>query len=138
MRITVLTMGIYLLLIGLMRRKVDQLIPLEVSVLEAAVALQRRGTTAFHGYSLAKVIKTASDSRMLTGHGTLYRALHRLEHAGLIDGFWEDPSEAETEGRPRRRLYRLTALSEFALTRARAQRGAAGKVRALKERLGTR
>lgn len=121
-----------------MRRKADQLIPLEVSVLEAAVALERRGTMAFHGYSLAKVIKTASDSRMLTAHGTLYRALHRLERAGLIEGFWEDPAEAAKEGRPRRRLYRVTALSEVALTRARAQQRAGGKLPRLKEGLGTR
>jgi DNA-binding PadR family transcriptional regulator len=121
-----------------MRRKADQLIPFEVSVLEAAVVLQKRGTKAFHGYSLAKVIKTASDSRMLTAHGTLYRALHRLERAGLIEGFWEDPGKAMEEGRPRRRLYRLTALSEAALARARAEQRAGRKLRSLKEALGTR
>ena len=120
-----------------MRRKTDHLIPLEVSVLEAAVALHKRGTTAFHGYSLAKVIKTKTDRRMLTAYGTLYRALHRLERAGIIEGFWENPVEAEKENRPRRRLYRLTALAETALARARAQQRSGGKLRALKEGLGT-
>lgn len=120
-----------------MRRKADELIPFEISVLEAAVGLQRRGITAFHGYSLAKAIKTASDSRMLTAHGTLYRALHRLERAGLIEGFWEDPAEAEREGRPRRRLYRLAAVAAVALSRARAQQRASGKLRSLKETPGT-
>lgn len=121
-----------------MRRKADQLIPLELSVLEAAVALQRRGTKTFHGYSLAKVMKTDSDSRMLVAHGTLYRALHRLEGAGLIEGFWEDPAEAADERRPRRRLYRLTALAEAAVTRARAEQRASSKLRSLKGALGTR
>ncbi len=120
-----------------MRRKADQLIPLEISILEAAVAFQHRGTTAFHGFLLAKVIKTASDRRLLTAHGTLYRALHRLERAKLIKAFWEDPHEAAAERRPRRRLYRLTALSEVVLRRARAQHGAGGKLRSLKEGLGT-
>ena len=120
-----------------MRRKPDQLIPLEISVLEAALALQRRGTTAFYGFLLAKVIKTASDRRLLIAHGTLYRALHRLERAKLIEAFWEDPQEAARENRPRRRLYRLTALSEIAVHRARAEQGAGRHLRSLKEDLGT-
>ena len=121
-----------------MRRKSEQLIPLEVSILEAAVALQKRGMKAFHGYSLAKSIKTESDRRMLTAYGTLYRALHRLERAGLIESFWENPAHAEKESRPRRRLYRLTAASEPALARARAEQRSAVKLRAFKEGLGTR
>lgn len=118
-----------------MRRRPDELIPLELSILEAAVALQRRGIMAFHGYSLAKVMKTASDRRMLTAHGTLYRALHRLERARLFEAFWEDPTEAERESRPRRRMYRLGALAAVALSRARAQRRASGKLRSLAEGL---
>ena len=101
------------------------------------MALQRRGTTEFYGFLLAKVIKTASDSRLLTAHGTLYRALHRLERARLIEAFWEDPHEAARENRPRRRLYRLTALSKIALRHARAQQRAGGNLRSLKEGLGT-
>jgi DNA-binding PadR family transcriptional regulator len=120
-----------------MRRKAGQLIPFEVSVLEAAAALHRGGTTVFHGFLLAKMMKTVSDTRLLTAHGTLYRALHRLERAELIEAFWEDPHEAAKEKRPRRRLYRLTALSDIALRRARAQQGAAGKLRSLNEGLGT-
>lgn len=120
-----------------MRRKDDQLIPLEVAVLEAAIALRKRGTTAFHGYSLAKAIRTAADSRLLTAHGTLYRALHRMEHAGLIEGFWEEANEAAVEGRPRRRLYRLAALAEVALARERARRRAGRRVPRLEEDLGT-
>ncbi len=121
-----------------MRRKSGQLIPLEVSILEAAVALNKRGTKAFHGYLLAKVVKTKGDRRMLTAYGTLYRALHRLERAGLLESSWEDWAQAEPESRPRRRLYRLTGSSEIALARARARQRSSGKARALEEGLETR
>jgi PadR family transcriptional regulator PadR len=102
-----------------MRRKRGQLIPLEISMLEAAIGLRRRGTNEFHGYALAKILKNSGNQRRLTAHGTLYRALHRLEAAGLIESFWEDSPEAEREGRPRRRMYRLTAQAERALANAR-------------------
>lgn len=121
-----------------MRRRSDQLIPLEVSILEAAVALRKRGTRAFHGYLLAKEVKTEGDRRTLTAYGTLYRALHRLERAGLLESSWEDPPQAEEESRPRRRLYRLSALADTALARARAQQRSSGKVRGLEEGLETR
>ena len=41
--------------------------------------------------------------------GTMYPILSRFEQAGWLQSEWEkiDPSE---EGRPRKRLYRLTAL----------------------------
>lgn len=120
------------------RRKPGQLIPLEIALLEAAVALKRRGELTFHGYSLAKTIKTASEARTLTAHGTLYRALHRLEKAGLVEGFWEDPAEAAAEDRPRRRLYRLTALADVALARARAAMRDSRSLRSLKARPDTR
>ncbi len=114
-----------------MRRKPGELIPLEVEVLEAAVALQREGIAAFHGYLLAKTMQTKADRRMLTAHGTLYRALHRLERADLLESSWEDPGEAEQEGRPRRRLYRPTALAAVALTRARARQRASRELPSL-------
>lgn len=42
----------------------------------------------------------------MTSHGTLYKALGRLEEFGLLTSNWEDA--AAVEGRPRRRLYELT------------------------------
>lgn len=120
-----------------MRRKADQLIPLEISILEAAVALRRRGSETFHGFAVAKVVKTQANRRTLTAHGTLYRALHRLERAGLIESFWEDSALAEEDGRPRRRLYRLMALAEVALSRAHAGTRAAGRQRVTQPRFGT-
>ena len=133
-----MTIGIYLPIIRAVRRKADELIPFEIAVLQAAVTLERRGGTAFHGYALAKAIKTAADTRTLTAHGTLYRALHRLENAGLLDGFWEDPVDAAREDRPRRRLYRMTALAEVALARARARQRETRRLRPLKARPETR
>jgi PadR family transcriptional regulator PadR len=115
-----------------MRRKPGELVPLEIEILEAATALERDGIMAFHGYSLAKSMRAGSDHRMLTAHGTLYRALHRLERAKLLEAFWEAPDEAEQEGRPRRRRYRLTALAAVALNRARARGRSSEDLRSLK------
>lgn len=43
--------------------------------------------------------------------GTVYPMLARLENAGWLESRWEDAGPAN-EGRPRRRLYRLTGLGE--------------------------
>ena len=54
------------------------------------------------------------DARLLIAHGTLYRALARLEGMGLLKSRWEDPRIAARENRPGRRLYTLTAAGETA------------------------
>ncbi|WP_246149294.1 PadR family transcriptional regulator [Nonomuraea turkmeniaca] len=41
--------------------------------------------------------------------GTLYPILARLEQIGWVESRWEDPETHVTEGRPRRRYYRITA-----------------------------
>ena len=43
--------------------------------------------------------------------GTIYPMLARLEKAGWLESQWEE-LEPEEEGRPRRRLYRLTGHGE--------------------------
>lgn len=55
------------------------------------------------GSDIAKALKLMS--------GTMYPILYRLEEAGWLESEWEeiDPSEA---GRPRKRLYRLTAIGK--------------------------
>ncbi|MGK2936097.1 MAG: PadR family transcriptional regulator [Gemmatimonadaceae bacterium] len=111
-----------------MRRKPDELLPLELEILEAALVLERRGVTDFHGYSLAKLMQERGGRRLLTAHGTLYRALHRLESAGLIGASWEDHLIAESEGRPRRRMYCLMGAAEPAVRRARATNRARSKL----------
>jgi DNA-binding PadR family transcriptional regulator len=88
------------------RRKSDTLIPLESEILGVALSMRRSGQAAFHGFGLAQTMREQSRSRALTGHGTLYKALSRLEQFGLLTSRWEDAATAE--GRPRRRLYELT------------------------------
>jgi len=88
------------------RRKPDTLLPLEAEILGAALSLRRSGQAAFHGFGLARAMREQSGSRALTGHGTLYKALGRLERFGLLASRWEESAAAE--GRPRLRLYELT------------------------------
>jgi DNA-binding PadR family transcriptional regulator len=90
------------------RRKAGTLIDVEQAILEAGARLAALGTAEFHGYLLAKELRDADQARRLVGHGTLYKALERLERAGLIASRWEDPQLAAGEGRPRRRLYHIT------------------------------
>ncbi len=101
-----------------MRRKKGTLVPLEVAVLEAGLELRDHGTEEFHGFLLAKHMSDAEGAKRLTAHGTLYRSLARLERAGLLESHWEDPQTAADEGRPLRRLYRVTHEGEKALARA--------------------
>jgi PadR family transcriptional regulator PadR len=103
------------------RRKPGTLLPLEGEILEAALSLQRAGHPTFHGFGLAQSMRERRGSRSLTAHGTLYKALGRLEEFGLLASHWEDAAAAE--GRPRRRLYELTG--EGARTAERARAGAA-------------
>ena len=88
------------------RRKPGTLLPLEIEILEVALSMLRSGHVTFHGFGLAQIMREQTGSRSLTGHGTLYKALSRLEEFGLLTSRWEDA--AAPEGRPRRRLYELT------------------------------
>jgi DNA-binding PadR family transcriptional regulator len=98
-----------------MRRKRGTLLPIEVDILDAGLELRRGGGPRFHGFQLAKAIADHAGPRPLTSHGTLYKALQRLEEAGLLTSQWEDPDIAAAEGRPRRRLYEVTGAGERAL-----------------------
>ena len=112
------------------RRKPGTLLPIEVSILAAAVEARLGGATEFHGFAIASAIQDRDAARRLTAHGTLYRALGRMEQAGLLTSHWEDPDLAASDGRPRRRLYRVTGVGEVALRDARrAARSASGAVR---------
>lgn len=99
------------------RRKPGTLLPLEAEILEAALSLPA-GEGTFHGFGLAQTMREQGGSRSLTGHGTLYKALGRLEEFGLLASRWEDAEAAE--GRPRRRLYELTGKGAEVAERARA------------------
>lgn len=89
-----------------MRRRSGTLLPLEMEILEVGLSMLRSGQAAFHGFGLAHTMRERTGSRSLTAHGTLYKALSRLEEFGLLTSRWEDA--AAVEGRPRRRLYELT------------------------------
>nr|WP_308129288.1 helix-turn-helix transcriptional regulator [Actinoplanes polyasparticus] len=104
-------------------RKPGTLLPLEADVLTAAMSNHRAGQAAFHGFGLARMIQEQSGARSLTAHGTLYKALNRLEELGLLTSDWEDPAGAPT-GRPRRRLYQLTAQGMHVADRVVADRTA--------------
>jgi DNA-binding PadR family transcriptional regulator len=99
------------------RRRPGSLLPLEVSILAACLDAGEAGS---HGFALARAIADAGDTRELTATGTLYRALHRLDEAGLVENWWEDPNDAAEAGRPRRRCYRITGAGVTALANARA------------------
>ena len=68
--------------------------------------MRASGHATFHGFGIAQAMREQRGSRSLTAHGTLYKALGRLEEFGLLTSRWEDAAAAE--GRPRRRLYELT------------------------------
>lgn len=59
-----------------------------------------RGQSECSGAEIARATKLAS--------GTLYPILLRLEEAGWAESHWED-GDPHDLGRPRRRLYKLTA-----------------------------
>lgn len=113
------------------RRKPGTLVPLETEILEAALLLSRSGHGAFHGFGLAQTLRERSGSRSLTGHGTLYKALSRLEEFGLLTSHWEDA--AAVDGRPRRRLYELTGEGARAAERALAEAAVAPSSRVVSE-----
>jgi PadR family transcriptional regulator PadR len=101
-----------------MRRKAGALVPLEVSILQAALELRQRGLAEAHGFLLAKELRDGARARRLTAYGTLYKALDRLERAGYLASRWEDPLIAARDGRPRRRFYRVTLNGEGAFAQA--------------------
>lgn len=101
------------------RRRPGTLLPLEREILREADAAASTGAGAFHGFGLAQAMREQHGSRALTSHGTLYKALARLEGFGLLTSRWEDPDAAE--GRPRRRLYELTAEGATAARRSVAE-----------------
>ena len=85
--------------------------PTLVAVLQALTAGAR------HGFDVINATGLPS--------GTVYPALARLEHEGLVESRWEDHKVAQKEKRPPRRYYEVTTAGEKTLATA---------VAALKER----
>lgn len=95
------------------RRKAGTILPLEEAILDHGVSEER-----FYGFALARALSDGASA--LTAHGTLYKALARMTTAGLLVAEWEDHAVAEAEGRPRRRIYRVTGDGVRALAAAQA------------------
>lgn len=71
-----------------------------------------------YGYQIVKELRERSAAVLQLQEGTLYPALHRLEKAGLIEGYWQRRDDGVD-----RRYYRLTADGLAALPERRAAWG---------------
>lgn len=60
-----------------------------------------------HGYGIAADIQSISDDILRVEEGSLYPALHRMEHLGWIGAEWQ-----VTANNRRARVYRLTRIGE--------------------------
>jgi PadR family transcriptional regulator, regulatory protein PadR len=67
-----------------------------------------------HGYELAKLIESQSESRLQFHVASLYPMLYRMERKKLVEGRW-----VEKAGERRRRYYRLTTAGRKALAEQR-------------------
>lgn len=56
-----------------------------------------------HGYGVVEWIESATGETLSIGEGTLYPALHRLEHAGFVEGEWR-----LSENNRNAKFYRLS------------------------------
>lgn len=106
-----------------MRRKQGTLLPIEISILESGLQLHVQQVREFYGFLIAKELTEREGARKLTAYGTLYKALSRMEAQGLLTSRWEDHENAAASGRPRRRLYQVTAAGQNALLAVRSQAG---------------
>jgi PadR family transcriptional regulator PadR len=68
-----------------------------------------------HGYRIAQRIKERSRGILDFKEGTLYPALHKLEHDGLVESY-----EGTEKGR-QRRYYRISKAGHHALVKDRAE-----------------
>ena len=63
-----------------------------------------------HGYGIASWVDQRTDGVLTIEDAALYKALHRLERQGCVDGEW-----GVTDGNRRAKFYRLTAAGRRAL-----------------------
>jgi DNA-binding PadR family transcriptional regulator len=74
------------------------------------------GRREMYGYEIVAELRRTTEGTIDLPEGTVYPALRRLEHEGLIGGHWVDAANSA----PRRRYYRLTTDGEHALAEGRA------------------
>ena len=65
--------------------------------------LKALGTGELHGLGISRRIEQMTRGTFLVKPGSLFPALHRMEEAGWISGFW-----GESENNRRAKFYRLT------------------------------
>jgi transcriptional regulator len=63
-----------------------------------------------HGYAIARWIASASGDALRIEEGSLYPALHRMEHSGWLAASWK-----KTDTGRRAKFYRLTRAGRRAL-----------------------
>jgi PadR family transcriptional regulator, regulatory protein PadR len=68
-------------------------------------------TGAAHGHTIAHVIEHMSENVLEVEQGSLYPALHRLEHRGWVSSYW-----GASENNRRAKFYKLTAAGRKQLT----------------------
>ena len=73
---------------------------------------------SMHGWAIAQRIRQLSNEELRVGQGSLYPALHKLEHNGWIDARW-----GESENNRRAKYYSLTRAGRKALQAETAQWG---------------
>ena len=80
-----------------------------------------------HGYVIAQALRARSDGAFDLPEGTLYPALHRLEHRGWVSSYW-----GASENNRKAKYYQLTAAGKKQLTaetnRWRRVVGAIGRI----------
>ena len=67
------------------------------------------------GWAISQRLRQMSNETLQVSHGSLYPALHKLEHEGWIRGEWQDSHT----GRPAK-FYSLTSLGRKQLDREAA------------------
>ena len=78
-----------------------------------ALVLQALSRGFHHGFDIMDATGLPS--------GTVYPILRRLDGEGLLDSTWEEPADAQREGRPPRRYYAITTAGEGMLAAAAAR-----------------
>ncbi len=82
------------------RREIPDLLPGTLDLL----ILRTLQTTPLHGWAISERIQQISEDVLQINQGSLYPALHRLEHQGWIEAEW-----SVSELGRRAKYYRLTA-----------------------------
>jgi DNA-binding PadR family transcriptional regulator len=67
-----------------------------------------------HGYAIIEELKRRSGGALALPEGTVYPALHRLEHAGFLSSRWSD-------GGRKRRVYSVTRRGQRELGMRRGE-----------------